>query len=89
MSKENEKKESILKSGFFLRLFGIPYATWFVISLLAMIPDETDPDPLSWGDLILTNIVILLAWFGVSFVISLIINEVKKSKPKTKVVKEI
>lgn len=89
MSKENEKKESILKSGFFLRLFGIPYATWFVISLLAMIPDETNPDPLSWGDLILTNIVILLAWFGVSFVISLIINEVKKSKPKTKVVKEI
>ena len=89
MSKENEKKESILKSGFFLRLFGIPYATWFVISLLAMIPDETDPEPLSWGDLILTNIVILLTWFGVSFVISLIINEVKKSKPKTKVVKEI
>ena len=89
MSKENKKKESILKFGFFLRLFGIPYATWFVISLLAMIPDETDPDPLSWGDLILTNIVILLAWFGVSFVISLIINEVKKSKPKTKVVKEI
>ena len=89
MSKENEKKESIFKSGFFLRLFGIPYATWFAISLLAMVPDETDPDPLTWGDMILVNIVILLAWFGVSFIISLIVNEVKKSKPKTKVVKEI
>lgn len=80
-------KKSILKSSLFLKLFTIPYITWFVISLIALIPDETEP--ITLGELLITNIVILLLWFGISFLISLIVNKIKNNNYKTKNVKEI
>lgn len=75
-----DKKEKMVKSSFFFNLYGIPSITWLVISLLAMIPDKTDPDPLTWGDLIIADIVLLSVWFALSFVITLIVNGIKKNK---------
>lgn len=88
MSKEKEKKINVLKSNFFLKLYGIPAICWVMISLIAMIPDETDPDPLTWGDLIIADLFLLICWFAISIVITLIVNEVKKKTPKT-ITKEV
>lgn len=87
--KKKENKEIIFKSSFFLKLFGVPAIVCFIITLIAMIPDETEPDPLTWKELIIADITLLLVWFAVSFVIVLIVNEIKKIKPKTKVIKEV
>ena len=90
LSKENKKKESILKSGFFLKLFGIPSICISVLGIYGMfLPDEPGEEPTTWIDFFAGMLIILIIWFVISFVISLIINEVKKSKPKTKIVKEI
>lgn len=90
MSKENKKKENILKSGFFLKLFGIPSICISVLGIYGMfLPDEPGEEPTTWIDFFAGMLIILIIWFVISFVISLIINEVKKSKPKTKIVKEI
>lgn len=78
----NDKEESILKSPLFFKLFGIPSITWLVISLLAMIPVDTDSDPLTWGDLIIADIVLLSLWFTISSLIALIVNNIKKNKSK-------
>ena len=53
------------------------------------LPDEPGEEPTTWIDFFAGLLIILIIWFAISFVISLIINEVKKSKPKTKIVKEI
>lgn len=82
------KKGSILKSSFFLKLYGIPSVCWIIISLIGMIPDETDLDPLTWGDLIIVDLFMLISWFAISFVITLIVNEIKKKKSKT-IIKEV
>lgn len=89
MSKEKNNNEYILQSSFFLKLFCIPTLVWIILSLIGMIGDDADPDPLTWGELIIGDIVILLIWFVVSFVLTLIFNEIKKSNSKTKVIKEI
>lgn len=90
MSKENEKKDNIFKSKFFLELFGIPSICISLLAIYGMfLPDEPGEEPTTWLELIAGLIVIIIIWFVISFVISLIVNEVKKSKPKTKVVKEI
>lgn len=85
MKKENNY---ILKSSFFLKLYGIPALCWLVISLISMIPDETDPEPLSWSESIATDLFVLVSWFAISFVIALIVSEIKKKKPKT-IIKEV
>lgn len=87
--KETIEEKTILKSSFFFKLFYIPYITWFVISLIALIPDETDPDPITFGELILMNIVLLLIWFSISFIISTIIMGLRRNKSKSKIVKGI
>lgn len=84
-----EKKESIIRSGFFLKLFGIPTIVWILLSLIAMLPDESDPEPLLWSETIEMDAVIILAWFAVSYVIALIIHEIKKVKPKTRIIREV
>ena len=77
------KENSVLKSKLFLRLFGIPSAIWQVIMILALIPDETDPEQLTLGDAIVVDIFLLLIWFAISFLVSLVITKFnKKSKKK-------
>ena len=77
---EKNKKFSVIKSKLFLALFCFPYATWFVISILAVLDDEGETEKLAWGDMLLANLIILLGWFAVSFVISLIVSVLKKPK---------
>lgn len=89
MSKEKEPKESIIKSKFFLKLFGIPYIAWIMLTLVVVITDETDSDPVTLSDFLVTNTVVLLLWSIISFVITIILNEIKKTRPKIKMVKEI
>ncbi|MDD3341219.1 MAG: hypothetical protein PHN72_03355 [Bacilli bacterium] len=82
MHKENQN--NIFKEYFFLKLFGIPSVIWIIISLIAFIFDEADPDPLTLGELLLADIVILLIWFTISTIIVLIVNEIKRRNLKTK-----
>lgn len=90
MISKNKEKESILKSSFFLKLFGIPSICWLIVSLIVMfLPDESGDDPITWIDFIIECPLLIAIWFAISFVIVLIINEVKKNKPKTKIVKQI
>lgn len=89
MTKEKEKKESILKSSFFLKLFGIPSICWILLLLWVMfMPDEAGEEPMTWFDFFSGSLFMIFIWFIISFVIALIINEVKKGRPKTKTIKE-
>ena len=88
MKKEKQKKDSILKSKFFLNLFGIPYIVLVLLSLTALISDDEEV-AMTWIEEIELDIFMLLVWFFISFVISIIVNEIKKIKPKTKIIKEI
>ena len=76
-------------SKFFLKLFLIPSICWIVLMLFAMIPDETDPDPLTWGEYIYANGALILIWFVISYVIALIVKEATKNKPNAKIIKEV
>lgn len=82
------KKESILRSKFFLKLFGIPYSLWFVLSILCLISNDKKR-AVTLEEFIIADIFIFLIWFVISFVISVIVNEFKKNKSKPKKEKEI
>lgn len=56
--------------------FTISSIIWLLISLVAMIPDETDPDPCSWGDLIITDVIIILSILVIVCVIDCIFKRV-------------
>lgn len=89
MNKEKDKKEKILRSSFFLKLFGIPSISLILLEILSKnIPDE-DGYIITWTELLQETLIAIAVWFIISFVITLIINEVKKSKPKTKIIKEV
>ena len=82
------KKDNIFKSNFFLKLFGIPTGIWIFLSLISM-TDQSDAEPMTWGEFIVSNIVIIGIWFGISFIIYLFINKNIRNKPKVKNVKEV
>ena len=67
-------------SEFFQKVFLIPTIVWVLISLLAMIPDETDPDPLTWLELISVDIVLIVFWFIISWIIYFIYVKIKQKK---------
>ncbi len=77
---KKEENESMFKSSFFIKLFGIPSAIWLMICLLAMVPEENEVDPLTWGDFVLGNIFIISCWFAISSIIYFIVTEFKKRK---------
>ena len=79
----------LVPSNFFLKLFCVPSVIWLIISFLTMIPDETDPNTITWWQSMIVDIFLILVWYIISYTISLIVAEVKKNKPKTKIVKEI
>ena len=90
MSKEKDKKDSVLKSFFFLKLFTVPSICWGLLSLWVMfIPDEPGEEPITWLDFFGTTLLVVFIWFIISFIIALIINEVKKNKQKLKNGKEV
>ena len=74
---KNEK--NLFKTKLFFEVFAIPSITWLVLSFLALIfPDEEDP--LTIGDFIGGNIVILFFWFLISLIIILIVRKVQKNR---------
>ena len=89
MSKEKEKKQSLLKSGFFLKLFGIPSICWTLLSLWVMDVPNDDGTFTTWPEFFEDTIISIILWFTISFIITLIVNEVRKNKPKTKIIKEV
>lgn len=89
MSKEKQKKDNILKSSFFLKLFLIPSVCWTLLEIWVKDIPEDDGSITTWPELLQETFIVVAVWLIVSFIIALIVNEVKKSKPKTKIVKEI
>lgn len=83
LSNDDEKEFNLFKNSFFKKIYIIPSICWFLILLILMIPDETESDPLTWKDFIIIELFLLIFWFGVSFVITLIVNEIKKVKYKS------
>lgn len=79
MTNENKKKDNILKSEFFLKLFTIPYGVWFGMTLIFLIPIKGDTKPFTFGDFIISNITVIIIWFIISVVISLLHNKLKKN----------
>ena len=89
MSKEKEKKENIFKSSFFLKLFLIPSVCWTLLEIWVKDIPNDDGSITTWPELLQETFIVVAVWLIVSFIIALIVNEVKKSKPKTKIVKEV
>lgn len=89
MSKEKEKKEYFFKSKFFLKLFGIPSICWFLLELLVKDVPNDDGSITTWPELLQETFIVIAVWLIISFIIALVVNEVRKSKPKTKIVKEV
>ena len=89
MSKEKEEKEYFFKSKFFLKLFGIPSICWFLLELLVKDVPNDDGSITTWPELLQETFIVIAVWLIISFIIALVVNEVRKSKPKTKIVKEV
>ena len=89
MSKKKEKKEYFFKSKFFLKLFGIPSICWFLLELLVKDVPNDDGSITTWPELLQETFIVIAVWLIISFIIALVVNEVRKSKPKTKIVKEV
>ena len=70
MSKEKNKKDSILKSKFFFKLFCIPAGIWIYLSLMSMI-NQSNSESITWGEAIVGDLMLLGIWFGISFIIAI------------------
>ena len=81
MSNKNNKKKSILKSKFFLTLYGIPCWFWILLSLIAM-TDKSTQASLTWIGFFIENIIVFIIWFLISFFIAFL-----HSKKQTKDIK--
>lgn len=77
------------KHKFFLKLFGIPSICWVLLELWTMDVPNDDGTYTTWAEFFQETFVVIAVWFIISLIIVLIVNEVKKSKPKTKIIKEI
>lgn len=87
------KKENIFKSKIFLKLFCIPLITWLLLSLLLLIPDKNDKDPITWSDLAVFDIIVIIIWFLISTIIYYIYKKhkgimLKKSKENKNIISQ-
>ena len=82
MNQRNEKEYEILKSKFFLRLFGIPSIVLVFLSFLSMILDEGGAT-LTLGDIFSIDILLVLLWFGISFLITLGVHEINRNRAQS------
>ncbi len=79
MSKEKEKKENIFLSSFFLKLFLIPSVCWTLLEIWVKDIPNDDGSITTWPELLQETFIVVAVWLIVSFIITLIVNEVKKS----------
>jgi len=87
LNNENNEKKSVLKSKFFLKLFGIPGAIWLFLSLISM-ANQSDSESLTWGEFLIGNILILGIWFAISFLIAKFHKGKEKQNIKNKSVSD-
>lgn len=80
----DESKNERFFSKFFWKLFLVPSIIWVLFSLLALIPDETDPDPLTCGDLIIADVTLIIMWLLISCLINFVVKQIKKIYLKSK-----
>lgn len=59
----------------FLKMFLIPTIIWLLLSLLTLIPDENETDPVTLGELIVGDIIIVLIILGVVCIINAIFKK--------------
>ena len=86
--KKKQQSHSKKSSKFFMKLFLIPYICWFVFTIFAMSFDESEVDPITWSDIILFNIFILIIWFVIFFIILKVVSKYKKQLLKLKKIEE-
>ena len=75
----NDKKRSIIKSRYFIRLFLFPCCCWFIFSIFTMINPGSS---LTLGEFISGNLFLDFIWFIISYVVSFFYfkNEEKNKK---------
>lgn len=56
--------------------------------LVKDVPND-DGSITTWPELLQETFIVIAVWLIISFIIALVVNEVRKSKPKTKIVKEV
>lgn len=86
---QKSERKSIWKYRFFWLLFGVPAGAWDFLVLFMAIPSSFNVEPLTLAEAVAAIVTVSIIWFIVSFVIALIVHEVKRLKPKTKIVKEV
>ncbi len=67
----------------FLKLLGIPYLIWFILTLLVYDQTKLEQDPITLNDLIVTNITVLVIWFIITLILTKIIWNKKSKSIKT------
>ena len=83
------EKKSVLKSKFFQCFFGIPSILWTLLSLTVMIPSESDIDPITWGELIIVDLFLVISWLLISLAIDFVVYSIKNCKNKKVDVQEM
>ena len=63
-----------------LKQFLIPSIIMLITSLALMIPDEADTDPITWFDLLIFDIIVVLFILGIVLIVN---SATKKSSYKT------
>lgn len=84
-----QKKINILKSGFFLTLFCIPSICWILLEVLLKNTPNDDGSLTTWPELLQETFIVIAFWFIVSFVIALIVSEVKKINQKQRYLRRL
>ena len=74
--------DSRKRNKLFKLIFLIPAGLWLGLCLLAMIPDPSYTDPLTWGDFLLANTFIISFWFMASFIITHIVSLIMRKYSK-------
>ena len=60
-----------------------------LLELLVKDVPNDDGSITTWPELLQETFIVIAVWLIISFIIALVVNEVRKSKPKTKIVKEV
>ncbi len=81
---KNYEKKSIFRSKIFFELFCIPSIVEIILSLLLLISDKGDKDPLTFSDIIIVDFIFIFIWFIISLIIIFIINIIKSKCKKSK-----
>lgn len=69
-----------MKNKLLRKIFIIPSIIWFVLTVIVMVTSQNDPEPLTLGELIIMDSILIFIWFIIIYIISIIINLFNKGK---------